>query len=133
VNADPSPTLHDRVRTWIEDDPEPRDRAALEALLNAATAGDAGAGQELADRFSGPLEFGTAGLRGVVAAGEHRMNRAVVQRAAAGLGAWLTRRFERPRVVIGLDARHGSREFADDSAAVLTAAGCEVLLLPRPR
>ena len=132
MNADPSQTLHDRVRTWIEDDPEPRDRAALEALLNAATAGDAEAGQELADRFSGPLEFGTAGLRGVVAAGEHRMNRAVVQRAAAGLGAWLTQRVERPRVVIGLDARHGSREFADDSAAVLTAAGCEVLLLPRP-
>ncbi len=60
------------------------------------------------------------------------MNRAVVQRAAAGLGAWLTAGFERPRVVVGLDARNGSREFADDSAAVLTAAGCEVLLLPRP-
>ncbi|MBB2902265.1 phosphomannomutase [Kineococcus radiotolerans] len=136
MSTAPSPTppedLHDRVRTWIEDDPDPRDRAELTALLSAAQTGDGPAGAELADRFSGPLEFGTAGLRGVVAAGEHRMNRAVVQRAAAGLGAWLTGRLERPRVVVGLDARRGSRAFADDSAAVLTAAGCEVLLLPRP-
>jgi phosphomannomutase len=121
-----------RVRSWIDDDPDPAARAELRSLLTAAETGDEIAEAELADRFSGPLEFGTAGLRGVVAAGEHRMNRAVVQRAAAGLGAWLTRRFDRPRVVVGLDARHGSREFADDSASVLTAAGCEVLLLPRP-
>ncbi|PRY13492.1 phospho-sugar mutase [Kineococcus rhizosphaerae] len=121
--------LPDRVRAWIADDPSPHDRAELQALLDD---GSAQALADLADRFSGPLEFGTAGLRGVVGAGEHRMNRAVVQRAAAGLGAWLTARWDRPRVVIGLDARHGSHEFADDSAAVLTAAGCEVLLLPGP-
>ncbi|WP_432561851.1 phospho-sugar mutase [Kineococcus sp. SYSU DK003] len=124
--------LFDRVRTWIADDPEPHDRQTLQQLLSDAEGGSQTALDDLAERFSGPLEFGTAGLRGVVGAGEHRMNRAVVQRAAAGLGAWLTARFERPRVVIGLDARHGSREFADDSAAVLLAAGCEVLLLPRP-
>ncbi|GAB3463605.1 phospho-sugar mutase [Kineococcus endophyticus] len=127
-----SAPLTDRVRTWIDDDPDERDRAELEDLLAAARSGSAAATADLQDRFSGPLEFGTAGLRGRVGAGEHRMNRAVVQRAAAGLGAWLTARFERPRVVVGLDARNGSREFADDSAAVLTAAGCEVLLLPRP-
>lgn len=127
-----SAPLTDRVRTWIDDDPDERDRAELEDLLAAARSGSAAATADLQDRFSGPLEFGTAGLRGRVGAGEHRMNRAVVQRAAAGLGAWLTARFDRPRVVVGLDARNGSREFADDSAAVLTAAGCEVLLLPRP-
>nr|WP_218885582.1 phospho-sugar mutase [Kineococcus aurantiacus] len=121
--------MFDRVRAWIADDPDPRTRSELQALLDD---GSAAARADLADRFRGPLEFGTAGLRGVVGAGEHRMNRAVVQRAAAGLGAWLTARFDRPRVVVGLDARHGSREFADDSAAVLTAAGCEVLLLPGP-
>ncbi|WP_432505465.1 phospho-sugar mutase [Kineococcus arenarius] len=124
--------LRERALAWIADDPDERDRAELRAVLAAAEGGDAGAAADLADRFSGALEFGTAGLRGAVGAGEHRMNRAVVQRAAAGLGAWLVQRFERPRVVIGLDARNGSREFADDSAAVLTAAGCEVLLLPRP-
>ncbi|WP_432577615.1 phospho-sugar mutase [Kineococcus arenarius] len=124
--------LRERALAWIADDPDERDRAELRAVLAAAEGGDAGAAADLADRFSGALEFGTAGLRGAVGAGEHRMNRAVVQRAAAGLGAWLVQRFERPRVVVGLDARNGSREFADDSAAVLTAAGCEVLLLPRP-
>ncbi|MGI4894864.1 MAG: phospho-sugar mutase [Janthinobacterium lividum] len=126
------PDVVSRARAWIADDPDARDRADLEGVLTAALAGDEQAAADLADRFSGALQFGTAGLRGAVGAGEHRMNRAVVQRAAAGLGAWLTARFERPRVVIGLDARHRSREFADDSAAVLTAAGCEVLLLPRP-
>ncbi|WP_420814506.1 phospho-sugar mutase [Kineococcus vitellinus] len=120
-----------RVRAWAADDPDERDRAELVRLLAAAGAGDAAAAADLADRFSGPLEFGTAGLRGALGAGPHRMNRAVVQRAAAGLGAWLTERAERPRVVVGFDARHRSRDFADDSAAVLTAAGCEVLLLPR--
>jgi len=124
--------LRRRAEAWLADDPDDADRAELSALLSAADRGDAGAAAELADRFSGALEFGTAGLRGAVGAGEHRMNRAVVQRAAAGLGAWLTGRLDRPRVVVGLDARHRSRAFADDSAAVLTAAGCEVLLLPRP-
>ena len=124
--------LRRRAEAWLADDPDDADRAELSALLAAAAAGEGAAAGDLADRFSGALEFGTAGLRGALGAGEHRMNRAVVQRAAAGLGAWLTGRLDRPRVVIGLDARHRSREFADDSAAVLTAAGCEVLLLPRP-
>ncbi|WP_432496594.1 phospho-sugar mutase [Kineococcus gypseus] len=124
--------LRARALAWVADDPDEGDREELRALLAAAGRGDAAAAADLADRFSGALEFGTAGLRGAIGAGEHRMNRAVVQRAAAGLGAWLTARFERPRVVVGLDARNGSRAFADDSAAVLTAAGCEVLLLPRP-
>ncbi|WP_369051945.1 phospho-sugar mutase [Kineococcus terrestris] len=124
--------LRRRAEAWIDDDPDERDRAELRGVLDAAARGDAAAVADLADRFSAPLEFGTAGLRGALGAGEHRMNRAVVQRAAAGLGAWLVQRAERPRVVVGLDARHRSRDFADDSAAVLTAAGCEVLLLPRP-
>ncbi len=129
--AGPTEELVARARAWAADDPDERDRAELARLLAAAGDGDAAAAADLADRFSGPLEFGTAGLRGALGAGPHRMNRAVVQRAAAGLGAWLTGRAARPRVVVGFDARHRSRDFADDSAAVLTAAGCEVLLLPR--
>jgi len=88
--------LTDRARAWIADDPDPADREELTAVLAAAGAGDGAAAADLADRFSGPLEFGTAGLRGSVGAGQHRMNRAVVQRAAAGLGAWLAGRVERP-------------------------------------
>ncbi|MCL2788899.1 MAG: phospho-sugar mutase, partial [Micrococcales bacterium] len=88
---------------------------------------------ELADRFSGPLTFGTAGLRGPMGAGESRMNRAVVIRTAAGLMSWLWRTLSAPPfVVIGFDARRGSREFALDTAAVVTAAGGRALLLGEP-
>ena len=58
--------LRARVEAWIEDDPDPGDRAGLRALL---ADGSATAAAELADRFAGRLEFGTAGLRGAVAAG----------------------------------------------------------------
>ena len=84
---------------------------------------------DLADRFDGMLQFGTAGLRGAMGAGSNRMNRAVVIRAAAGLTAYLLEHHPAPRVVIGYDARHLSADFACDTAAVVTAAGGEALLL----
>jgi phosphomannomutase len=78
---------------WIADDPDPGDRAELQALLDRATGvsgpPDAGAADELRDRFAGRLTFGTAGLRGVVAAGPNRMNRAVVRGATAAVAEWL--------------------------------------------
>ena len=74
---------HDDVRAWIADEVDPAAAAELQALL------DAGDDAELADRFSGPLTFGTAGLRGPLRAGPNGMNRTVVRRAAAGLAAWL--------------------------------------------
>ena len=117
----------DRVRAWIADDPDPTTRAELAGLL------EAGAEDELADRFSAPLQFGTAGLRGPVRGGPNGMNRAVVRRTAARLAAHLTA-VSGPgcTVVVGLDARHGSREFCDDVGAVLAGAGHRALLLPRP-
>ncbi|WP_225215395.1 phospho-sugar mutase [Cellulomonas avistercoris] len=91
---------------------------------------------DLEDRFSGLLQFGTAGLRGALGGGPHRMNRAVVIRAASGLADYLLGELEgatpAPRVVVGYDARHNSHRFALDTAAVMTAVGIEVLLLPRP-
>ncbi|WP_019157920.1 phospho-sugar mutase [Brevibacterium senegalense] len=127
----------DIVRAWIQDDPDPTTRAELSELLETALAesGDAAseALAELTDRFQGLLEFGTAGLRGEIAAGPHRMNRAVVIRAAAGLSAFLTEHTpdgEPFTVVIGCDARYGSADFARDTAAVVTAAGGRALLLP---
>ncbi|MCL2463998.1 MAG: phospho-sugar mutase [Micrococcales bacterium] len=125
-----------QVHAWIADDPDPATRRELTDLLAAAEHGDDDAGRELADRFAGLLQFGTAGLRGAIGGGPNRMNRAVVIRAAAGLAAYLCDELAGeptpPKVVIGYDARHRSADFAHDSAAVLTAAGLDVLLLPRP-
>jgi phosphomannomutase len=115
-------SLAGRARAWIEDDPDPGDREELAALL------ERGEERELADRFRGRLAFGTAGLRGRLRAGPNGMNRAVVRRAAAGLGAWLG---PGRSVVVGHDARHRSRAFAEDAAAVLAGAGLRVHLLPR--
>ncbi|MCG2796995.1 MAG: phospho-sugar mutase [Cellulomonas sp.] len=124
------------VRSWIADDPDPATARELTDLLTAALDGDPGAQADLADRFTGLLQFGTAGLRGALGGGPHRMNRAVVIRAAAGLATYLSGALDgltpAPRVVIGYDARHGSHAFALDSAAVLTAVGIEALLLPAP-
>jgi phosphomannomutase len=100
--------------------------------MEAAGSGDAAAGADLADRFDGMLEFGTAGLRGAMGAGSNRMNRSVVIRAAAGLTAYLQETTTEPLVVIGFDARHNSDAFAADTAAVVVAAGGRAMVLPRP-
>jgi len=121
-----------RARAWLAEDPDPETRAELEALIEAAEGGDPAATTDLADRFSGPLEFGTAGLRGALGAGPHRMNRAVVIRAAAGLAAFLADAAAQGPVVIGYDARTNSDVFARDTAEVVTGAGFEALLMPRP-
>ena len=89
------------------------------------------------DRFADRLHFGTAGLRGVVAAGPNRMNRAVVRAATAAVAGWLLApgpgaRDEGTSVVVGCDARHRSAEFADEVAAVLAGAGIAVHMLPLP-
>ncbi len=82
--------LRVRVEAWIADDPDPGDRAELRGLADRAFGGsDAAALAELRDRFAGRLEFGTAGLRGAVAAGPNRMNRAVVRAATAAVAGWL--------------------------------------------
>ena len=126
----------DEVRAWIAADPDERTRAELAELLEQAsgTGEEAAAAQaDLDSRFSGPLEFGTAGLRGELGGGPHRMNRAVVIRAAAGLSDFLAREVGRGfTVVIGYDARYGSARFAKDTAAVVTAAGGRAKLLPAP-
>jgi phosphomannomutase len=118
-----------QVTAWIAADPDPRTRAELQALLDAGTPG---ASADLEQRFSAALVFGTAGLRGPLRAGPNGMNRAVVRRAAAGLGAYLTAIGSAGPVVVGYDARYGSADFARDSAGVLQAAGHPSLLLPGP-
>ncbi|MEV6298141.1 phospho-sugar mutase [Actinoplanes sp. NPDC051861] len=115
------------AEAWLADDPDPASRAELRALLDGLPGTEA----ELRDRFAGPLTFGTAGLRGRLRAGPNGMNLAVVTQAAAGLVSWLAAEGGQGPLVIGYDARHGSREFAEQTARVATGAGREALVMPR--
>ncbi|MFI6145231.1 phospho-sugar mutase [Streptomyces sp. NPDC051109] len=120
-----------RAQAWLAEDPDPETAAELAKLVEASD--DAEAAAELADRFSGTLQFGTAGLRGEIGAGPMRMNRSVVIRAAAGLAAYLKARGHAGGlVVVGYDARYKSADFARDTAAVMTGAGLRAAVLPRP-
>jgi phosphomannomutase len=112
------------VKAWIEDDPDPVTASRLQKLL------DAGDETTLRTFFSGFLQFGTAGLRGPNGPGPSCMNRAVVGRTAAGIAAYMRAR-GMTRVVIGRDARHGSADYAVESAEIFSGAGMEVFLLPR--
>jgi len=112
------------VKAWIEDDPDPVTASQLQTLLDNQDEAT------LRTFFNGFLQFGTAGLRGPNGPGPSCMNRAVVGRAAAGIAAYMRAR-GMTRVVIGLDARHGSAEYAIESAEIFSGAGMEVFLLPR--
>jgi phosphomannomutase len=135
ADATATDDLLNTARAWLAAEPDADVRDELGALIIAA---ERGAVDELATRFDGRLQFGTAGLRAAVAAGSTRMNRLVVRQAAAGLGRWLLDR-ERDGtipdassrgVVIAHDARRKSDLFADDTARVLAAMGVRSMLHP---
>ncbi|WP_336050772.1 phospho-sugar mutase [Streptomyces sp. CA2R101] len=129
--TDPAELIN-RAQAWLAEDPDPETREELSKLIEAA-AGDDRIAAELAARFAGTLQFGTAGLRGELGAGPMRMNRSVVIRAAAGLAAYLKAQGDGAGlVVIGYDARHKSADFARDTAAVMVGAGLRAAVLPRP-
>ncbi|WP_321284840.1 phospho-sugar mutase [uncultured Vibrio sp.] len=113
------------IDQWLARDPDPKTREELQHLV------DKNAQQELNDRFGSRLAFGTAGLRGKVGAGPNRMNRLVIQETATGLGHYLIEQVQDATsrgVVIGYDGRPDSKQFAHDTASVLTALGIKVYL-----
>jgi phosphomannomutase len=116
------------VLLWIADDPDQNDQAELERLLEIDDE------RELRTRFTQPLHFGTAGLRGPEIAGPSGMNRATVAHATQGVVAWLVENGVAldQGVVVGRDARHGSEKFNDEVVAVLLGAGVRVLEMPQP-
>jgi phosphomannomutase len=116
------PELERQVAAWINDDPEPAD---VKELGRVVAQGDL---TQLRSRFQGRLAFGTAGLRGQMRAGPNGMNRAVVRRSAAGLAAFLG---PGRTVVVGYDARHHSRQFAEDTVRILSGAGLAAQVMPR--
>ena len=113
------------VRAWIQDDPDPKTAAQLNALLEVADE------KTLRQYFAGFLEFGTAGLRGPLGPGPSCMNQAVVGKTAAGIVKYMKER-SLTSVVIGRDARHGSEIFEHISAEIFSGAGFSVSVLPRP-
>ncbi|HUV18387.1 MAG TPA: hypothetical protein VMW33_07885, partial [Ilumatobacteraceae bacterium] len=138
ADSESSASPDDLIRTataWLDAEPDADIRDELSSLVAAARSGDAA---ELAARFDGRLQFGTAGLRAAVAAGSMRMNRLVVRQAAAGLGRWLLDAdasgdipdAARRGVVIAHDARRKSDLFAEDTCRVLAAMGIRSMLHP---
>ncbi|GAB3714692.1 phospho-sugar mutase [Mariniluteicoccus flavus] len=123
-----APEVAEAARRWMDTDIDAVTAAALEDLLVKAGSGDAAAVAEVTAAFAGPLEFGTAGLRGPLGPGPARMNRVVVCRTAAGLGTFLRRQGLVGKVLIGFDARYNSDVFARDTAEILQALGFEALL-----
>ena len=109
-----------QAEEWRRRDPDPVTAAELGELIERRDA------HQLADRFAGRLEFGTAGLRGILGAGPNRMNRAVVRQTGLGLARYLLAQIADVKsrgVVVARDARRMSRELAEDTAGVLAAQG----------
>jgi phosphomannomutase len=118
-------SLTAEVAAWISDDPDPQTAAQLQRAL------DAGDEAALKKYFNGFLQFGTAGLRGPVGPGPSAINRAVVGRASAGIAAYM-KSHGMKSVVVGQDARHGSSDFTHETATIMSGAGMDVYVLPRP-
>jgi phosphomannomutase len=118
--------LRATAEAWHAAEPDDDMRAELGELL-------AGSEEELVAQFTGRLQFGTAGLRAAIGAGPNRMNRLVVQQAAAGLVEYLLARVPDAAakgVIIGYDARRKSDVFALDTARVCAAKGVKAMLFP---
>ena len=124
-------TLFTTAQNWLNQDPDQETRAELEQLIAQAKAGKADAQAELANRFNGRLQFGTAGLRGRLQAGSMGMNRVLVAQAAGGLAEYLKGYDKEPSIVIGYDGRKNSDVFARDTAEIMAGAGIKAYLLPR--
>jgi phosphomannomutase len=120
-----NPTLRAEVQAWIADDPDPKTAAQLQSLLDAEDE------TALSKYFNGFLQFGTAGLRGPIGPGPSCMNRAVVGRTAAGIASYMKKR-GMTKVVVGRDARYGSEDYTFETAEIMSGAGMEVFILPRP-
>lgn len=123
--------IKERLNVWLENVEDEELSEELPRLAADLEAGAEGAEAAVADAFFQDLEFGTAGLRGVIGAGTNRMNRYTVARATQGLADYLNAHFENPSVAIARDSRHKGREFSRIAACVLAANGIRSLLYTR--
>ena len=91
----------------------------------------AGNEEELKIRFGSDLQFGTAGMRGVMGVGSNRLNKYTVRRAAQGMAAWLSSTDLPKKAAIGYDSRHNSQFFAEICAVAFAEAGIHAYLYDR--
>jgi phosphomannomutase len=114
------------AQNWADHDPDLKTKKQVQDLIKNNDI------EKLSALFTGDLEFGTAGLRAEIDAGQSRMNRAVVIRATYGLCQYLLNKNpgRKPKLIVGNDARHMSDQFAQDVCGVATALGLEVFRLP---
>lgn len=111
----------ERYQQWCEQAPlNEAGRAALAAMQNDET--------ERKGCFGAELQFGTAGIRGIMGIGTNRLNDFTVRRTAQGLAAWLTSTELPQRCAIGYDSRHNSRRYAELCAVALAERGVHVYI-----
>lgn len=113
----------DRYSYWCE--------AGLPADVQAELASIKNDVEELKGRFGGDLQFGTAGMRGIMGAGSNRLNRYTVRRAAQGMAAWLSSTDLPQKAAIGYDSRHNSQLFAEVCAVAFAEKGIRTYLYDR--
>lgn len=113
----------DRYAYWCE--------AGLPTDVQAELASIKDDAEELKGRFGGDLQFGTAGMRGIMGAGSNRLNRYTVRRAAQGMAAWLSGTDLPQKAAIGYDSRHNSQLFAEVCAVAFAEKGIHTYLYDR--
>ncbi len=117
--------IQERAQLWKENVDEPELAAELADLLAK------GDDDSIVDAFYRDLEFGTAGLRGVLGVGTNRMNVYTVSQATQGLADYLNAHCENPTVAIMRDSRNKGDEFVRAAAGVLAANGIKSFVAPR--
>ena len=116
-------TFEERYHFWCNSDLPADVKAELKTIETDT--------EELKSRFGSDLQFGTAGMRGIMGMGSNRLNRYTVRRTAQGMAAWLTGTDLPQIAAIGYDSRHNSRLFAEVCAVALAEAGIHTWLYDR--
>ncbi|MES2274093.1 MAG: phospho-sugar mutase, partial [Chlamydiota bacterium] len=124
LNEALDPAIEKRIQTWLDGPFDPETKAQIRKLQLSDP-------KALSDAFFKDLSFGTGGMRGLMGIGTNRMNRYTIGAATQGLANYLKNQPKPEKgysVFIGYDMRHHSREFAEETARVLSGNGIAVLL-----
>ena len=114
----------EKLNLWLESDIiDDTTKEELRAIVDE---------KEIEDRFYKELEFGTGGLRGIIGAGDNRLNFYTVGKATEGLARYLNKKYkENVSVCIAFDSRNMSKEFAERAALVLGGNGIKAYLFAK--